>query len=259
MTRFALVAIASIFIAGCGTSTYRADTAADSGGIYWPDGDVAAYLLDIADEYDGFEADLGAWGAPDSTVVSETSTGIAQIVETGEDFSTRTGEERIALHGGHALVLQATTGAADGLATLTSEVFVPAADHLMFSQLSEVDSRGIELWIEVYSDADGWTLPTMYDIPVVTGGHQPGLGDGDDPVEEFSSIVEGEGADGRPVFQAIDISEFNLRGNEIRVRFIQRSTAAPYDFFTLVDDVSLLDIPAAYEGDLTIVEATRPY
>jgi len=62
-----------------------------------------------------------------------------------------------------------------------------------------------------------------------------------------------------PVFQAIDISEPFLREHRIQVRFVQRSVEAPFDFFTLIDDVGVVEVPAEYQEFVPVIEPAPLY
>ncbi len=220
--------------------------------IAWPEGDVGSYLAATAGDLQGFETgDLAGFGAADSWIVGETETGIARVVTEGEDFSVRAGEERIVLDGQFALALQVTE--AEGVATLTSEPFVPSAPHVLFAQLSEVDHRGIVLQVEVI-DADGADL---YEIPVVTGGHRPGLADDEDRIPGFPEIGWDEGAPGTFTWQAVDLTHHYLAGREVQLRFVQRSMVEPFDFFTLIDDVCEVEVPEAWQEEIAVYKPVR--
>lgn len=261
--KFLTIAATSILLAcaGCDGAAPLADgTDYADPGIHWPEPDVGMFLAGEAKPIDDFESgDLADWGAPGQTVVSEIKFGIAQNVLEGTSFSTRSGEERIDLHGQRALALQVTVDDGSGWAQITSDPFLPAAPHLLFSQLSEVDDRGVELGIEVLDLDDALSTATYYEIPVVTGGHRPGLASWDEPIEGCPEIGDDMGYPGVPVFQAIDISEPFLRGHRVQVRFVQRSTVAPFDFFTLIDDVGVVEIPAAYEEFVPVIEPIAPF
>lgn len=254
MTRFAIALLICLFGIGCSDPMHMPEDLEGAGHITWPDAEAGHYLVTISEEIDTFESgDLSSWGVADSVIVAETDTGIAQLVESGCEFSTRFGEELIQHNGGHALALEVTSGDRDGWATLTSQVLIPDGPHLMFSQVSEVDGRGIELWIEIsVADADP-VVPRIYSIPAVTGGHRPGL-DVDDTLAAFPEVGRDGGRAGRPVFQAIDITEFYEAGQAISVRIVQRSVVEPFDFFTVIDDVCTLGIPASYQQDISIIE-----
>lgn len=229
-------------------------------GIHWPEPNIGMYLAGEAKPIDNFESgDLANWGAPGQSVVSEYKFGIAQIVGEGQSFSTRMGEERITIHGGHAMALQATADDGTGFAQITSDPFLPAARHLLFSQLSELDERGVELLIEVIDLDDNLTTSTFYEIPVVTGGHRPGLASWDQSIDGCPEIGDDVGHPGTPVFQAIDISDPFLREHRIQVRFVQRSTAAPFDFFTLIDDVGTVEISEGYQEFVPVIEPIAPF
>ncbi len=254
MTRFTIALLASLVGIGCTTPIHTPGDQEGDRYITWPEVEAGAYLLSISEEVDTFEyGDLSSWGVPESVLVAETDTGIAQIVASGTEFSTRFGEELIQHNGGHALALEVTSGDRHGWATLTSQALVPDGSHLMFSQLSEVDGRGIELWFEVSVVDAGPVVPRIYSIPVVTGGHRPGL-DQDDTLAAFPEVGHDGGHAGRPVLQAIDITEFYEAGQAISVRIVQRSVAEPFDFFTVIDDVCTLEIPASYQQDIPILD-----
>jgi len=238
------------FIAACSGPLSESASPSGETTMSWPSPAVGPYLVEMAAAVDGFETgDLTGWGGEGAWVSSETDTGIARVVTEGEDFAARLGEEQITLLGNHALALQLT--AAEGTATLTSEPFVPDEPHLLFAQLSEVDSRGIVLQVEVL---DG-CVRTLYDVPARTGGHRPGLDDGDDRLDAFPEIGYDEGYPGAFTYQAIDLASFYKRGAEIQVRFVQRSMVEPFDFFTLLDDICLIDIPDAYLDDVPLYYA----
>ena len=241
------------FIAACGGPLSQPATPGGDVTMDWPSPAIGPYLVDMAVEVDGFETgDLTGWGAEGAWVATETETGIARIITEGEDFATRLAEERITLLGNHALALQVT--AAEGMATLTSEPFVPDEPHLLFAQLSEVDTRGIVLQVEVIEGC----VKTLFDVPTRTGGHRPGLDDSDDRLDAFPEVGFDEGFPGAFTYQAIDLASFHKRGAEIQVRFVQRSMVDPYDFFTLIDDVCVVDIPDAYLDDVPIYAPIEP-
>ncbi len=220
--------------------------------LMWPDPDVGGYLVDTATAVEDFEdADLRAWGAPDASSVGETDSGIAQVFDEGGQLTHRLADDRVVLAGERALALQVTTGESGGLATLTSLPFVPEAPHLLFTQLSEVDGRGIELWVEVIPEGDDGTL--VHRLPVATGGHRPGLETDDDRIAAFPEIGHDEGAPGSPVYQAVDLTAFHARQAAVQVRFGQRSLVAPYDFFTLIDDVCVVEVLEAYQDEIPVI------
>jgi hypothetical protein len=225
----------------------------DSGAtLQWPHPDVGRYLVETADDVEGFEdADLRRWGAPGQALVAETGTGIAQVIDEGTQLTYRLADDRIALSGQRALALQVTSGDAEGLATLTSNPFVPQAPHLLFTQLSEVDARGIELWVEVIPEGEDGSL--IHRLPVVTGGHRPGLETDDARLAAFPEVGYDEGSAGSPVFQAVDLTAFFARQVAVQVRFGQRSTAAPHDFFTLLDDVCMVEVLDAYQDEIPVI------
>jgi hypothetical protein len=225
----------------------------DSGAsVQWPKPDVGRYLVETADEVEGFEdADLRGWGAPGQAVVVETGSGIAQVIDEGSQLTYRLADDRIALAGQRAVALQVTSGDDAGLATLTSNPFVPQAPHLLFTQLSEVDARGIELWVEVIPEGEDGSL--IHQLPVVTGGHRPGLETDDERLVEFPEIGYDEGNAGSPVFQAVDLTAFFARQISVQVRFSQRTLAEPHDFFSLIDDVCVVEVPEAYQDEIPVI------
>ncbi len=246
--------LAALVVALAGCSAELPDLSPTDVGatIMWPDPDVGRYLVDTADSVQGFEdADLRFWGAPGAAVVAETDAGVAQVIDEGDQLSNRLADDRIQFAGTRALALQATTGGADGLVTLTSVPFVPDAPHLLFTQLSEVDYRGIELWVEVIPEGDDGSL--VHHLPAVTGGHRPGLQSDDERLTTFPEIGHDEGNAGTPVFQAVDLTAFHARGIQVQLRFGQRSVAAPFDFFTLIDDVCIVEVPDAYEDEISVI------
>ncbi len=234
-------------VMGCGVESLDNDTTAANPGLPWPEANVGEYLVGMAEQVEGFEdGTLAQWGAPDSWVVGETDTGVARIIAEGHEISTRLADTDIELDGDYALALQVSE--AGGEAWITTEPFVPTAPHMMFTQLSEVDARGIVLQVEVLTDAGR----TLYEIPAVTGGHRPGLEDDDDRLAAFPEIGYDEGYPGRFQFQAVDLSLFFDAGTEIQVRFVQRSMVEPFDFFTLIDDVCVIEVPVAYQDDVPV-------
>ena len=234
-------------LVGCGSESLDDGVTAGDPGVSWPEANVGQYLVGMAEQVEGFESgDLALWGAPDLWSVGETDTGVARIIAEGDEISTRLGDTAIELDGDHALALQVT--AAGGEASITTEPFVPTARHMMFMQMSEVDARGIVLQVEVL-DAHGRTL---YEIPAVTGGHRPGLDDDEERLAVFPEIGYDEGYPGRAQFQAIDLGLFHEAGTEIQVRFVQRSMVAPWDFFTLIDNVCVVEVPEAYQADIPV-------
>ena len=241
------VVFGGMLLMGCGSASIDSGTPSSDPGVVWPQANVGQYLVGMAEQVEGFEAgDLALWGAPDSWSVGETDTGVARIVAEGDEISTRLADTAIDVDGDYALALQVTE--IGGEARITTEPFVPQAPHLMFSQLSEVDSRGIVLQVEVL---DGFGR-VLYEIPAVTGGHRPGLEDGEERLAGFPEIGYDEGYAGRAVFQAIDLSLFHDRGIEIQVRFVQRSMVAPHDFFTLIDNVCVVEVPQEYQVDVPV-------
>jgi hypothetical protein len=249
-TPFLLVVL--IIGMGCASVTdWTPDDATDA-TIAWPEGDVGAYLAATANHVEGFETgDLAGFGAADSWVVGETETGIARIVSQGEDFSIRSAEERITLAGGHALALQVTE--AGGAATLTTEPFVPSAPHVLFAQLSEVDHRGIVLLVQVIDDVD----TDVYEIPVVTGGHRPGLTDDAETLPGFPEVGWDDGTPGEFSWLALDLTHHFLAGREVQLRFVQRSMVAPFDFFTLLDDLCQVEVPVAWQDEIAVYKPIR--
>ena len=247
MRRVLWIVCFGALVAGCGVESLDTDATAASPGLPWPEANVGQYLVGMAEQVEGFEdGTLARWGAPDSWVTGETDTGVARIIAEGHEISTRLGDTAIELAGDYALALQVTE--AGGEAWITTEPFVPTAPHMMFTQLSEVDARGIVLQVEVL-DASGRTL---YEIPAVTGGHRPGLDDDDDRLDAFPEIGYDEGNPGRFQYQAIDLSLFYDAGTEIQVRFVQRSMVEPFDFFTLIDDVCVVEVLEAYQDDVLV-------
>lgn len=253
MTRVIILCITCTFFFACSDPTEGMDEAPGDVTVAWPVPDVGGFLVESADSVEGFESgDLSTWGAEDAWVVGETDTGIARIVTEGEDFSIRTGEDRIHLAGDHALALQVTE--AGGTAMLTSEPFVPSSPHLLFSQLSEVDSRGVVLQVEVLVGEQR----TLFEVPVQTGGHRPGLDADDERIELFPEVGYDDGYAGKPVYQALDLGFWYGRGELIQVRFVQRSMVAPHDFFTLIDDICLVEVPEAYTDEIQVIRPLDP-
>lgn len=250
--RLSVLLVIGAALAGCSAELPDLSPADAGATLQWPKPDVGRYLVDTADSVEGFEdADLRAWGAPGAAVVAETDSGIAQVIDEGQQLSSRLADDRIVLAGERALALQVTTGEAEGLATLTSVPFVPEAPHLLFTQLSEVDGRGVELWVEVIPEGEDGSL--VHRLPVVTGGHRPGLEADDDRLTTFPEIGYDEGNAGMPVFQAVDLTAFFARGTRVQIRFGQRSIAAPFDFFTLIDDVCVVEVPEAYQDEIPVI------
>jgi len=70
---------------------------------------------------------------------------------------------------------------------------------------------------------------------------------------DFPEIGYDEGFAGHPVFQAVDLTAFFARQIPVQVRLAQRSVAAPHDFFTLIDDVCIVDIPDAYQDEIPVI------
>jgi len=251
--RIACVVLCCGVFAACGSSYPGALSPSFDSTMAWPSPAVGPYLVDTAEKVDGFESgDLTGWGAEGAWVSSETQTGIAQVVNQGQDFAIRLAEDRIVLLGDHALALQVTE--AEGVAAVTSDPFVPSEPHLLFAQLSEVDARGGSLQIEVIEGC----MRTRYEVPPRTGGHRPGLVEGDERIESFPEVGYDGGVAGTFTYQAIDLTSFHKRNAEIRIRFVQRSLVEPFDFFTLLDDICVVDIPDAYLDDIELYVPTEP-
>jgi hypothetical protein len=216
--------------AGIGRDTGAGDTGDDT-GFALPDVDPDTPVPWCIHFEGGTLADVG-W--PGQRQVELDTGGIVVVVEEGASWSALRGEEALDLSGDHALVLRSShDGRVDSLAVATTRPFRVTADRVTWTQLSEVDARGVALDLEVL-DGAGAVLHAE-PLSVETGGFVPGLEDAFDPIVGIPEIVVGPGVVGVPVAQSVDLSPW--RDEELQLRFTQHTQIVDNGFFTLLDDV----------------------
>lgn len=224
---------------GIGLDTAAPGDTAEPGDTGWdtgwdrpdPDADPEQPAPWCIDFESGTLDDVG-W--PGERQVQLEDGGIVVVVEEGGSWSALRGEDALALSGDHALVLRSShDGRVDSLAVATTRPFRVTHDTVTWTQLSEVDDRGVSLDLEVL-DLAGAVLDTV-SLTVETGGFVPGLEESHEPIDELPEIVVGTGTGGTAVPQSVDLSAW--RDEEVQLRFTQHTRIEDNGFFTLLDDV----------------------
>jgi len=185
----------------------------------------------------GFETgELSGFQHPGVTWAASDDGGIAALFEQGEDFSGLLGEEDIEFFGQYALVIRSNDdGDTDTWGSITTNPFVPQTPSFTIQQISEVDERGVELELQIL-DVQGELLHAEQ-LPVESGGHVPGLAEGQEPIEGFPEIQLGSQQAGSFVLTVADLSAWYEAGETIQVRVRQRTLVQGVGFFTLLDDL----------------------
>jgi len=152
----------------------------------------------------------------------------------GDDFSALNGEEDVAFRGARGLGLRSShDGSVESVAIATTPLFEVIEPALFWWVMSEVDSRGVYLGVDIMTE-DGVVLASA-ELPVDTGGHIPGLEPEHDPIAGFPEITEGEGTPGAFTAQQLDVSPWV--GQVVKLRIYQHTQQEDQGFFTLFDDI----------------------
>jgi hypothetical protein len=185
----------------------------------------------------GFEdGDLSGFGHPGEVEAFPPEGGKVLIVEEGMDFSWLSGEEILDFPvGSRALLLRSNdAGDLDATAVITTNPFVPQHPVFVMDQLSEVDGTGLVLEVEIIDE--GFVVD-RWELPIETGGYVPELLPEHDPIEGFDNINHHSHLDGDFVRTLLDVSEWHEDGEEIQIRFRQRTLVPFNGFFTLLDNL----------------------
>ncbi len=157
-----------------------------------------------------------------------------KVVSEGSDYSALSGEELLGFDGWRALLMRSNdAGDTSSVSIATTDFFVVEDPHLWWWTLSEVDERGINLYADLL-DENG-TIVASLDLAVDTGGFVPTLSEGDDPIEGYEEITQGEPVVGELVQQVTDVSTWT--GQSLRLRLYQHTRIQDNGFFTLFDDI----------------------
>jgi|GEM_PF-2365750 len=175
---------------------------------------------------------------------------VVSVVEEGTNFSGLNGEEMVLMPGRFSLVIRSSDAgevSSYGIASTPMNWL----DSPVFSwlQMSEVTEDGIWLALDVI-DIDGYVLGSL-ELPVVTGGHQAGLLEGQPEVEGLD-LINGPGSPGDFVKQSIDVSEWV--GEQVSFVFYQHTRIEGHGFFTLLDELCQSD----NLGDSELLEFGEP-
>ncbi len=175
---------------------------------------------------------------------------VVSAVEEGSDFSGLNGEEGIDMIGRFSVAIRSSDAGEISSFGIASTP-VNWLDSPVFSwwQLSEVPEAGIWLALDII-DIDGYVLGSL-ELPVVTGGHEAGLLEGQPEIEGLE-LLNGPGNPGEFVQQSIDVSEWV--GMQVTFVFYQHTLIEGNGFFTLLDNLCQVD----EAGDSELLEFGEP-
>ncbi len=185
----------------------------------------------------GFEdGDLAGFGHPGESEVFPEEGGKVLIIEEGMNFSWLSGEELLDFPVGSRALLMRSNDAGDleAEAVITTNPFVPQHSVFVMDQLSEVDGSGLVLEVEIIDE--GFVVD-RWELPIETGGYVPELLPEHDPIEGFDGIDYHSHVDGEFVRTLLDVSEWQEDGEEVQIRFRQRTLIPLNGFFTLLDNL----------------------
>ena len=185
----------------------------------------------------GFEdGDLSGYGLPGEIEAFPDEGGKVLIVEEGMSFSWLYGEEEFDFPvGTRALLMRSNdAGEVESEAVITTNPFVPQHSVFTMDQLSEVDSPGLSLEVEILDE--GFVVD-RWELDIETGGYVPELLPEHDPIPGFEHIDHHSHVPGEFVRTLLDVSEWHEDGEEIQIRFRQHTLIPSNGFFTVLDNL----------------------